>query len=557
MASDTGFLAKFQSVTFQLKGIALLVVVTLCFIGFKGLSGMNNAANSLEDLYSQGMQHTIRAGKILDKLGDARSNLLLAQQHDPTSEVASLHDHPISVHFDEITTALASLHHIVDNEILVSDISGEERALVNQMVDVLDVITDEGFNPAIEYLKNNQFSDANLLLLKTINPEFKTLSQQAERFLALQTEEGEANYNEAVDNADRFMWTVGGVIALSVIVLFGLFAKIVFRMNNAITEIESTSTSINKGDLTRRVNVSGDDEFAHIADSVNTLVANFQSLVKDTQHSTGLLANSASESAVVTNQTQRNVLDQQAQTQMIAAAIHEFTATVHEVANNTSSAATASQEADNAASDGQKIVMRSIEMIEHLSRDLESTVDAMNQLQKHTEAIGSVVVTIQGISEQTNLLALNAAIEAARAGEQGRGFAVVADEVRSLAQRTQSSTIEIQSTIQQLQEGSRNAMARMENGNTQAQETVQMAKDAGEAIKRILASVDEINAMNTQIATAAEQQSSVTEEINKNITTISSISDQTAAGAEQSRIAADSLQKLSDEMKDKIQKYVI
>lgn len=557
MASDTGFLAKFQSVTFQLKGIALLVVVTLCFIGFKGLSGMNNAASSLEDLYSQGMQHTIRAGKILDKLGDARSNLLLAQQHDPTSEVASLHDHPISVHFDEITTALASLHHIVDNEILVSDISGEERALVNQMVDVLDVITDEGFNPAIEYLKNNQFSDANLLLLKTINPEFKTLSQQAERFLALQTEEGEANYNEAVDNADRFMWTVGGVIALSVIVLFGLFAKIVFRMNNAITEIESTSTSINKGDLTRRVNVSGDDEFAHIADSVNTLVANFQSLVKDTQNSTGLLANSASESAVVTNQTQRNVLDQQAQTQMIAAAIHEFTATVHEVANNTSSAATASQEADNAASDGQKIVMRSIEMIEHLSRDLESTVDAMNQLQKHTEAIGSVVVTIQGISEQTNLLALNAAIEAARAGEQGRGFAVVADEVRSLAQRTQSSTIEIQSTIQQLQEGSRNAMARMENGNTQAQETVQMAKDAGEAIKRILASVDEINAMNTQIATAAEQQSSVTEEINKNITTISSISDQTAAGAEQSRIAADSLQKLSDEMKDKIQKYVI
>lgn len=405
MASDTGFLAKFQSVTFQLKGIALLVVVTLCFIGFKGLSGMNNAANSLEDLYSQGMQHTIRAGKILDKLGDARSNLLLAQQHDPTSEVASLHDHPISVHFDEITTALTSLHHIVDNEILVSDISGEERALVNQMVDVLDVITDDGFMPAMEYLKNNQFSDANLLLLKTINPEFKTLSQQAERFLALQTEEGEANYNEAVDNADRFMWTVGGVIALSVIVLFGLFAKIVFRMNNAITEIESTSTSINKGDLTRRVNVSGDDEFAHIADSVNTLVANFQSLVKDTQHSTGLLANSASESAVVTNQTQRNVLDQQAQTQMIAAAIHEFTATVHEVANNTSSAATASQEADNAASDGQKIVMRSIEMIEHLSRDLESTVDAMNQLQKHTEAIGSVVVTIQGISEQTNLLA--------------------------------------------------------------------------------------------------------------------------------------------------------
>lgn len=206
------------------------------------------------------------------------------------------------------------------------------------------------------------------------------------------------------------------------LVLFGLFAKIIFRLNTALTAIESTSAAITQGDLTRRVEVKGDDEFGHIADYVNKLVSNFQSLVKSTQESTAMLANSALESAAVTDQTQKNVLDQQAQTQMIAAAIHEFTATVHEVANNTASAATASQEADSAASEGQKIVLRSIEMIEHLSRDLSDTVNSMHTLQKHAEAIGSVVDTIQGISEQTNLLALNAAIEAARAGDQGRAL---------------------------------------------------------------------------------------------------------------------------------------
>ncbi|NGN98822.1 HAMP domain-containing protein [Grimontia sp. S25] len=554
---EEGFFAKFHSVTYQLKGIVLLVALALCFIGYKGISGMNSAAQSMDDLFSQGMQHAIRAGNILDELGDARSHLLLAMQHDPASKFANLHDHPIDLHYAQISEALDTLHHTVDNEIVPSELNSEERREVNRMVEILDTITDRGFVPAVNALKAGQFETANLVLLNTINPLFEDISAEAEAFLNLQNQEGRTNYQLALENVSHFLWVVGTTIVLSLIVLGALFTKIISRMNQAISELESTSRAITRGNLTRRVDIEGRDEFARIADYVNRLVGSFQNVVKSTLDSTGLIATSASESAVVTNQTQKNVLDQQAQTQMIAAAIHEFTATVHEVANNTAYAATASQEADTAASDGQKVVLRSIEMIEHLSQDLKTTVDAMQSLQKHTDAIGSVVDTIQEISEQTNLLALNAAIEAARAGDQGRGFAVVADEVRSLAQRTQSSTIEIQRTIQQLQEGSRDAMSRMEKGNGQAQETVQMAQEAGEALTRILKSVDEINAMNTQIATAAEQQSSVTEEINKNITVISGISDQTATGAEQSRIAASSLQELSDEMKSKIQKYTV
>ncbi|MDF2184618.1 methyl-accepting chemotaxis protein [Grimontia hollisae] len=555
--NETGFLARFYSVTYQLKTIVVLVALTLCFIGYKGISGMNSAADSLNDLYSQGMQHAIRAGNILDKLGDARSHLLLAMQHDPATKFATLHNHPIDFHYAQVNESLDRLHYIVDKEILSSELSDVERREVGRMVEVLDNITNKGFTPAVNALKARQFEAANLILLNTINPLFSDISTEAEAFLKLQIQDGRESHQAALSTVNHFLWVVSSTIVLSLIALGVLFSKIILRMNKAISELESTSVSITRGDLTRRVELDGKDEFARIAEYVNRLVHNFQTVVKATLDSTGQIASSASESAVVTNQTQKNVLDQQAQTQMIAAAIHQFTATVHEVANNTASAATASQQADAAASEGQQVVLKSIEMIEHLSQDLDITVNSMLALQKHTEAIGSVVDTIQDISEQTNLLALNAAIEAARAGDQGRGFAVVADEVRSLAQRTQSSTIEIQRTIQQLQDGSRDAMSRMEKGNEQAQETVKMAQEAGEALTRILQSVDEISAMNTQIATAAEQQSSVTEEINKNITVISSISDQTATGAEQSRLAATSLQVLSDDMKSQIQKYTV
>lgn len=190
MATTTTFLSRFRTVTYQLKGIATLVVLTLCFIGYQGISGMEKATNSIEDLYSQGMQHTIRAGKILDELGDARGHLLLALQHAPNSESASLHDHPITFHIDEVTQSLKTLHHIVDNEIMPSALSPLERNQVSQLVMVLDKISDDGFGPALQALRDNRFSQANMLLLNAINPLFVDISKEAETFLAMQVEEG-------------------------------------------------------------------------------------------------------------------------------------------------------------------------------------------------------------------------------------------------------------------------------------------------------------------------------------------------------------------------------
>ncbi|HIF9004687.1 TPA: methyl-accepting chemotaxis protein, partial [Vibrio cholerae] len=239
----------------------------------------------------------------------------------------------------------------------------------------------------------------------------------------------------------------------------------------------------------------------------------------------------------------------------IAAAIHQFTATVHEVAQSAGLAAEASEEAEQAAMQGRKVVEENIAMIEGLSNDLQKMLAAMQLLAKDSEDIGSVVDVIQSISEQTNLLALNAAIEAARAGEQGRGFAVVADEVRTLASRTQESTKQILQTVQRLQQSSRDSANLIEQGVSGASKAVEKARLAGTALSQITANVDRISTMNTQIATASEEQSAVTEEINKNIITISEISNQTALGAQQSSEATLELARLAESMQQEVARY--
>ncbi|EOW9421318.1 methyl-accepting chemotaxis protein [Vibrio cholerae] len=544
-----------HSVGLRLKLIVVLIVVSILFLGFKGLTGMQSASYSIESLYTKGMQHTIRAGRILDELGSARSQLLLAFQHDPSSKYALMHDHPITMHVEGIQTSLTNLHRIVDNEILATVLDAQEKAVIQTLKEKLDQVTRQGFEPALQQLKAEKYDAANLILLQVINPLYNEIKKAAEAFLDIQTQEGKNNFSASQHEINQFIWMVSLLGAFALIVTTSLALLIAKRVNNAVHHLASSATHIAAGALTQRIPVTGNDEFSDIAKYVNRIVTSFQEVISSNRHSVSALATAAEENAAVAMQTKQNIVEQQSQTQQIAAAIHQFTATVHEVAQSAGLAAEASEEAEQAAMQGRKVVEENIAMIEGLSNDLQKMLAAMQLLAKDSEDIGSVVDVIQSISEQTNLLALNAAIEAARAGEQGRGFAVVADEVRTLASRTQESTKQILQTVQRLQQSSRDSANLIEQGVSGASKAVEKARLAGTALSQITANVDRISTMNTQIATASEEQSAVTEEINKNIITISEISNQTALGAQQSSEATLELARLAESMQQEVARY--
>lgn len=310
-----------------------------------------------------------------------------------------------------------------------------------------------------------------------------------------------------------------------------------------------------EGDLTIRVPVETRDEIGELAENFNAFTEKLQGIIGEIAGATAQLASSAEQLAAVTGETNAGVDNQKLETQQIATAITQMTATVQEVARNASQASNAANEADLEAKAGGSVVAGTIEAINGLAREVEASASAIEKLKSDSENIGAVLDVIKGVAEQTNLLALNAAIEAARAGEQGRGFAVVADEVRTLAQRTQESTAEIENLIDALQNGAIRAANAMEQSRERAGDTVAKASRAGESLASINQAVETISQMNTQIATAAEQQTSVAEEINRNVVNIQDLSERTSAGAKQTSSSSSELARLGERLQSLVGQF--
>ncbi|MCE0494772.1 methyl-accepting chemotaxis protein [Vibrio salinus] len=302
------------------------------------------------------------------------------------------------------------------------------------------------------------------------------------------------------------------------------------------------------GDLTSRLNDRAKDEVGELARQFNYFVSKVHDTVVEANLVSQSLNSSAEKLSQVTEQTGNNIQRQQQETELVATAMNEMVATVQEVAQSASEAAEATEKANKASMHGQSDVESVINSINNLSEDIEQTGKVLKQLEQQSTDIDTVLEVIRSIAEQTNLLALNAAIEAARAGEQGRGFAVVADEVRALASRTQQSTEEIQHIIEQLQQGSKQAVSVMQNSIDSSRYSVEQAEQAGTSLQEITSTVDTINAMNIQIASAANEQVSVSDEINRNIANINDAVTQTVDTCEQSENASQELRVLAQQL---------
>ncbi len=301
-------------------------------------------------------------------------------------------------------------------------------------------------------------------------------------------------------------------------------------------------------DLSLTVKVQAQDEIGAMGHAFNQMIGKFRQSLGAVAGVTDKLGNASQRVSSVAEKTLKAVMEQRTETDMVASAMNEMSATVQEVAKNASQTATASRSADDETRAGVQVADDALNGIETLIREIEKAAGVIQRVESDSAKIGMVVGVINGIAEQTNLLALNAAIEAARAGEQGRGFAVVADEVRTLASRTQQSTEEIQAMIEQLQGGVRNAVNAMEGAQSQARDGADFVARAADSLSAIANEVTLINDMNAQVATAAEEQSAVAEEINRNIISISQSADITSAEATQNSQISEELVRLAAEL---------
>ncbi|MBM3106295.1 methyl-accepting chemotaxis protein [Pseudomonas sp. V1] len=351
----------------------------------------------------------------------------------------------------------------------------------------------------------------------------------------------------------KSMLTLATVLAL----LLGVLAAwaITRQITLPLRQTLNAADRVASGDLRQDLIVERSDELGQLQRSMQRMTVSLRELIGGIGDGVTQIASAAEELSAVTEQTSAGVNNQKVETDQVATAMNEMAATVQEVARNAEEASEAALVADQQAREGDRVVAEAIAQIERLASEMNHSSDAMGQLQSESDKIGSVLDVIKSVAQQTNLLALNAAIEAARAGEAGRGFAVVADEVRSLAQRTQQSTEEIEALIAGLQSGTQQVASTMDASRNLTDSSVELTRRAGSSLETITRTVSSIQAMNQQIAAAAEQQSAVAEEINRSVMNVRDVSDQTSAASEETAASSVELARLGTHLQGLVGKF--
>ncbi len=347
------------------------------------------------------------------------------------------------------------------------------------------------------------------------------------------------------------------LISTLLALLVGVIAAVIItrQITRPLRETLAVVERIASGDLTQNVTVTRRDELGVLQQGIARMGVTLRDLISGIRDGVTQIASAAEELSAVTEQTSAGVNSQKIETDQVATAMHEMTATVQEVARNAEEASQAAAAADGEAREGDKVVNEAITQIERLASEVARSTEAMSVLQQESDKIGSVMDVIKAVAEQTNLLALNAAIEAARAGEAGRGFAVVADEVRGLAQRTQKSTEEIEGLVAGLQNGTQQVSAVMNNSRALTDSSVALTRKAGTSLENITRTVSNIQSMNQQIAAAAEQQSAVAEEISRSIINVRDVSEQTAAASDETAKSSVELARLGGQLQQMVSHF--
>ncbi|MBV4546844.1 methyl-accepting chemotaxis protein [Pseudomonas triticicola] len=352
------------------------------------------------------------------------------------------------------------------------------------------------------------------------------------------------------------LW-VGVMIAMAALITIGLALLLTRSIVVPLSQSLSVAEVVAGGDLTGDIHITGKDEPARLLQALKSMQHNLRDTIRRISESSTQLASAAEELSSVTEDATRGLHQQSQEIEQAATAVNQMTAAVEEVANNAVATSEASRESDRIARQGREQVQQTVTSIEFLAGDVTNNAAQVEALAQKVHGISKVLDVIRSIAEQTNLLALNAAIEAARAGDAGRGFAVVADEVRALAHRTQQSTQEIEQMIGGIQQGTDSAVSSMQQSNSRARSTLELAKSAGSALEEIASAFTLINERNLVIASASEEQAAVAREVDRNLMNIRDLAMQTSAGANQTSAASQELSKLAVDLNGMVARFSV
>ena len=394
-------------------------------------------------------------------------------------------------------------------------------------------------------LENNQLDQARAQLNTTNNEIFR----QARDLIRVLIDSNNRQIKEGSIAADdlrnsALTWMISGIV-LAFIIAITIGVLITRLITRPIAQAVESAQRIARGDLTQAIVTERTDEAGQLLMALADMQGGLKSTLVEIANASDQLASAAEELSAVTEESSRGLTRQNDEIQQAATAVNQMTAAVDEVASNAVSTSEASRQATTEAEEGREQVAQAVSGMGSMVVEINDSTQSVADLAGQVREIGKVIDVIRGIADQTNLLALNAAIEAARAGEQGRGFAVVADEVRALAHRTQISTVDIEKMIGEVQVGADDAVAAMNKSLTWANNTQTLAQNAGEALERITSSVAKINERNLVIASASEEQAQVAREVDRNLLNIQDLSTQTAAGAHQTNASSQDLSRLA------------
>ncbi len=542
------------SIKNKLLGITLFLLVLMVAVGIIGLAGFRQSNLAFEEVYQVNMKNTGLLNKIDGLMRANRIQMLLSLQHDPNNEFSSLHEHPTSMHTDQAQKYIGEIDQ------LWNEFSGR---LTDQKTKELAEIFNkertkyikEGLEPAVVAVLTGNFKETYQITFDVINPTIQKANKAMEALMQREMELAKQDFDSSQKQYILYRNVIIGSILAALVC--GLAAGLVIAgaIGRSSMLLKETASQLASGNLTVRASVASRDELGVIADSFNQIANTLQAAMERVSSCSNELTSAAGELRANAEQIANGSENVAAQAVTVATAGEEMAATSNDIASNCTMAVESANRAYETATNGAGIIQQTVDGMARIAGKVQDSARTVESLGVRSDQIGQIIGTIEDIADQTNLLALNAAIEAARAGEQGRGFAVVADEVRALAERTTRATREIGEMIKAIQGETKNAVSAMEEGVVEVERGTNDAARSGRALDEILAQVNEVTGQINQIATAAEEQTATTNEISGNMQRITEVVQETAASSQMTAGAAGRLASLAGELQGIVNQF--